>query len=413
MLWQGRVERLGWGGVGIGRAADGRIVLLRSPLALFPGEEVEAEIIWSTRHAEGQVVRWLEPDPRRCTPECRVAERCGGCDLWGAGDATGALKRLMVEDLLARSLRRLQPWAFKWFPAPEWARRQRIQLHWDGAGLGYHARGTNLLVEVDTCPAADTALSAAIPLLRQALAAGELPTAAARWELICDVTRSRTVVYRTDCDNVSEYWELAGSRFVKSTAVLEHVIDGLPFRQHPRVFSQVCLRWAAVAFCDLFNVWGIRGETVYDLYGGGGLLSVLLRQAFTRFVFVENNPLAADDARCNLRTATGLQQAAQQPPAQVFEVCTATVEDWLPEQLGGAADTVVLDPPRAGLSAVVISRLCTSQAGRLILVGCDGATFCRDVQRLASHWKLKQLAVLDLFPNTVQAEFVGCFIQPE
>ena len=49
-IWKGTVDRLAWGGKGIGQEADGRLVLLESPLALFPGEQVEATLQWKARH---------------------------------------------------------------------------------------------------------------------------------------------------------------------------------------------------------------------------------------------------------------------------------------------------------------------------------------------------------------------------
>ena len=43
----------------------------------------------------------------------------------------------------------------------------------------------------------------------------------------------------------------------------------------------------------------------------------------------------------------------------------------------------------------------------MVLVGCDGASFCRDVKRLGPAWKLAELAALDLFPLTHHVECVG------
>ena len=74
-----------------------------------------------------------------------------------------------------------------------------------------------------------------------------------------------------------------------------------------------------------------------------------------------------------------------------------------------AGDTVLLDPPRAGLPERLSASLAQSRAGTIVLIGCDGAAFCRDVKRLEAGggFALSRLAVLDLFPNTAQAEFVG------
>jgi 23S rRNA (uracil1939-C5)-methyltransferase len=67
----------------------------------------------------------------------------------------------------------------------------------------------------------------------------------------------------------------------------------------------------------------------------------------------------------------------------------------------------LLDPPRAGLEPALCDRLATAGAGTLVLVGCDGAAFCRDVKRLTASWSLDQLAVLDLFPLTSLVECVA------
>jgi 23S rRNA (uracil1939-C5)-methyltransferase len=44
-----------------------------------------------------------------------------------------------------------------------------------------------------------------------------------------------------------------------------------------------------------------------------------------------------------------------------------------------------------------------------VLVGCDGAAFCRDVQRLTGggRLRLERLALLDLFPATPEVECVA------
>ena len=75
--------------------------------------------------------------------------------------------------------------------------------------------------------------------------------------------------------------------------------------------------------------------------------------------------------------------------------------------VGTLEDVLLLDPPRSGLGLDLCARLQEAGAGCLVLVGCDGAAFCRDVKALAPAWHLQRLAVLDLFPLTVHAEFVG------
>jgi 23S rRNA (uracil1939-C5)-methyltransferase len=384
------VERLVWGSKGVGRSEDGRLLLLEAPLALFPGEVVEAQVIWKARHGEGRVTRWITQDPRRVLAACPVAEACGGCDLWEAGRHTSDLKHQMVTDLLRRQLGEDVSWA--WHPAPQEARRHRIQLHWDGSDLGYFQRHSHALVPVSACPAAAHPISDAIPRLQAALVGEALPFRPGRWELSTGTPAE--AVWATD--EKGRTWLLETDGWHRSTEPIRHRLGEATLLHEPGAFFQVSPPWAAEAFGSLLRSWDLKGGTLYDLYGGVGLFSALLGHRFKHRVLVESGEAAVAWARRNLEAA-GLPS----------ECLAADVAAWVPEGLGTAEDVILLDPPRAGLEPDLCDRLGTSGAGALVLVGCDGAAFCRDVKRLADAWPLNQLAVLDLFPLTSLVECVA------
>jgi 23S rRNA (uracil1939-C5)-methyltransferase len=388
--WRGAIERLAWGGKGVGRSEDGRLLLLEAPLALFPGEVVEADVIWKVRHGEGRVTRWVTRDPRRAQAACPVAETCGGCELWEAGRHAADLKQQMATDLLRRQLGEGVPWT--WHPAPETARRHRIQLHWDGAALGYFKRHSHALVPVSACPAAADPLSNAIPRLQEALAGLALPTRPGRWELATGTPAG--TVWATD--ERGRTWLLEPDGWHRSTEPIRHRLGEATLQHEPGAFFQVSPPWAAEAFGSLLRGWELKGATLFDLYGGVGLFSALLGDRFQHRVLVESGDAAVAWARRNLEAA-GL-------PA---ECLVADVATWVPEGLGTPPDVILLDPPRAGLEPALADRLATAGAGTLVLVGCDGAAFCRDVKRLSGAWSLDQLAVLDLFPLTSLVECVA------
>lgn len=388
--WQGPVERLAWGGKGVGHGPDGRLLLLEAPLALFPGEIVEATVLWKARHGEGRVTRWVARDPRRATPPCSVAETCGGCELWGAGPHAQDLKRLMVADLLRRQLGEAVPW--EWHPAPPEARRHRIQLHWDGSALGYFRRHSHTLVPVAACPAAAEPLSAALPRLREALAGHTLPTRPGRWELSTGTPAGEILA----TDERGRTWRLEPDGWHRSGEPLTHQLGGLTLRHEPGAFFQVSPPWAAEAFRGLLERWAVTGRTLYDLFGGVGLFSALLGKRFDRRVLVESGEAAVAWARRNLESL-GLPS----------ECLVGDVAEWMPEGLGTPEDLILLDPPRAGLAPALADRLGGAGAGTLVLVGCDGAAFCRDLKRLAPAWALEKLAALDLFPMTSHVECVA------
>jgi 23S rRNA (uracil1939-C5)-methyltransferase len=376
--------------MGVAHAADGRLLLLEAPLALFPGEQVEASVQWKARHGQGRVLRWLQGDRRRREAQCPVAGTCGGCDLWEAGPQAGDLKRQMVEDLFRRQLGESTPW--DWRPAPEDARRHRIQLHWDGAALGYFRRHSHSLVPVQACPAAAEPLSLAIPRLQAAIQGKQLPTRPGRWEVATGTPPGRILA----TDERGHSWELETDGWHPADQPLRHRIGNHELHQEPGAFFQVCAPWAAQAFGELLAQWDVKGATLYDLYGGVGLFSVLLGPRFQHRVLVESGETAVAWARRNLARA------------ELSGDClVADVPAWMPEGLGTAADVILLDPPREGLELGLCERLQQSKAGHLVLIGCDGAAFCRDLKRLAPPWKLTRLAALDLFPMTHHVECVA------
>lgn len=366
------------------------MLLLEAPLALFPGEVVEANVIWKARHGEGRVTRWITRDPRRAEAACAVAETCGGCDLWEAGRHASDLKRQMATDLLRRQLGEDVPWT--WHPAPESARRHRIQLHWDGKALGYYRRHSHALVPISACPAAADALSNAIPRLQEAMIGLALPSRPGRWELSTG-TPAETV-WATD--ERGRTWILEPDGWHRSTEPIRHRLGDATLLHEPGAFFQVSPPWAAEAFGGLLRSWDLKGGTLYDLYGGVGLFSAMLGDRFRHRVLVESGEAAVAWARRNLESA-GLPS----------ECLAADVAAWVPEGLGSAEDVILLDPPRAGLDPDLCDRLGTAGASTLVLVGCDGAAFCRDVKHLMATWNLDQLAVLDLFPLTSHVECVA------
>ena len=313
LSWCGRVERLGWGGVGLSRALDNKLVVLHAPLAVFPGEEVEAMVAEKPKHYEGDITRVLSPDPRRVEPRCPVAEECGGCALWGAGMLAGDLKQLMVEDLLARNLPEAPH--FDWLPAPEGTKRCRIQVHWDGKKLGFFAWKSRDIVEIPGCPMAASVVSDAITHLERALKAGVLPLDEGRWALSTGTPPDKVMAAK---DGTGAVYELSGESWgISLFPYLEHTLDDISIRQSPKSFFQVCPEWAWKAFSGVFENWETRGSTLFDLHGGVGLFSLLLRHSFSRFVLVETSDHAADDAFKNLSILAD------------YKIHVKRVENWL------------------------------------------------------------------------------------
>jgi len=76
------------------------------------------------------------------------------------------------------------------------------------------------------------------------------------------------------------------------------------------------------------------------------------------------------------------------------------------------ASTVIVDPPRTGLSKEALDGVLRLNASRLIYVSCDVATLARDARRVLDADKGYAIARTDAFesvPNTPHVETVVVF----
>ncbi|MCW2503617.1 MAG: rRNA (Uracil-5-)-methyltransferase RumA, partial [Actinomycetia bacterium] len=105
------------------------------------------------------------------------------------------------------------------------------------------------------------------------------------------------------------------------------------------------------------------------------------------------------------RTATA--DAARNLRDDPVRIVTGRVEDVLARG-GLAADLVVLDPPRAGAGAAVVTAIAALAPRAIAYVACDPAALARDVATFASlGYRLAGLRILDAFPNTQHVECVA------
>jgi tRNA/tmRNA/rRNA uracil-C5-methylase (TrmA/RlmC/RlmD family) len=76
----------------------------------------------------------------------------------------------------------------------------------------------------------------------------------------------------------------------------------------------------------------------------------------------------------------------------------------------GAETTILVDPPRTGLSKSAMQGIAHAAAGRVVYVSCDPATFARDTRILLdAGYRLDEVIGMDLFPNTAHVETVAGF----
>lgn len=366
---------------------DGRVVFVRYAL---PGEQVRVRVTadrGSYWHAE--TIEVIEPSSDRTVPLCPIAgvDGAGCCDLaFVAPAAARALKAEVVSNQLAR-LGNYQ-WSGDVEPlsstgATGWRTRIRLDVGTDGRPGFHRYRSDELIAELN-CGQLPAGMTDGLTDV-----AGP-PGAHLHVVLDDDGQRHVARTVRRGRRNVTEVVE--GSHQGVHRA-------GRHSWQVPVTGFWQAHRDAARTYSNLVRAWAAPdpGMTAWDLYGGAGLFAAVLADA----VGESGQVLSVDSARAASRAAR--TTLADLPQVRV-------VSDSVRQALTaprGRADVAVLDPPRGGAGREVIGLLAAAEVPRIVHIGCEAASFARDIGLYQGHgYAVQKISVFDSFPLTHHVE---CF----
>lgn len=76
----------------------------------------------------------------------------------------------------------------------------------------------------------------------------------------------------------------------------------------------------------------------------------------------------------------------------------------------GKIDTIILDPPRAGIAPKTLKKIIGLGAQRIVYVSCNPATQARDIAELTENgFNIKKFSLVDQFPHTGHIESIAVF----
>jgi 23S rRNA (uracil1939-C5)-methyltransferase len=142
-----------------------------------------------------------------------------------------------------------------------------------------------------------------------------------------------------------------------------------------------------------------HGRLALDLFAGVGLFSLPLAHRFERAVAVESNAATARDLELNLQASGAPSPAARPTDVETF------LARWRDKP-----DFVLLDPPRAGVSAPALQRLINLGPAAIGYLSCDPATLARDLALLVGtrdkpgRYEIASVHLVDMFPQSYHLE---------
>ena len=406
--------------IGGGRAIahhDGATWMVAGAL---PGEHVRAEI---TKRRAGIVeARTLEvlskPHPARLQNPCPQTGVCGGCD-WPHVDPTAGVNLKVAA--AAEAARAFTDLAVRIASAPiyrsEGGYRLRARLHWDAGKnlLGFYEHRSREVASIDTCRILSPRLMRTLQQFTDALSdrctehvdlewlegteAGDTVAALRPAKGGPKIIDPKWIPKPDDMDSVvSGFHALSkGSRLHSAWGATEVRIDlPIPLNVPIGSFFQGNRHLIGPLFRRVAELVGGDPQPVFDLHAGVGYLGAAARFACERdLTLVEPHRDAALAAGRNLPGARVIVGAT----AEAFVANAGALP---PEAL------VITDPPRTGLSKALRRHLAQWQPHRILMLGCDPATWARDAGFLSEHgYQPTVVEIFDLFPSTHHVEILA------
>jgi 23S rRNA (uracil1939-C5)-methyltransferase len=417
------IERPAAGGRMIARH-QGQVVLVRGAI---PGERVKVWIERAEKRLAYAVTREvLEPSPDRrpAGPD----PLCGGA-LYShiQYQRQLAIKSDVVRDAFARLGRYPIEGAVPVAASPEDGYRMRARLHVHGGRAGFYREGTHQL-----CDAAPTRQLTDAAMASVTAVAGAMERDAAGAVTSISVTENlagteRAVhlelapASRVTASELERVMTATGLRGISARGATagDPLVAGLPIVTDPlsaltgREAGGAVLQRRAESFFqgNRFLLSALVGAVieavphdgeVVDLYAGVGLFSVALASTGrSEVTAVEGDRASGADLRENAR-----------PHAPRLDARIQRVEDYLASRRGRRIATIVIDPPRTGLSKDAAEAILRHGPARLVYVSCDPPTLARDARKLLdAGYRLESLRAFDLFPNTPHVASLARFVR--
>jgi len=141
-------------------------------------------------------------------------------------------------------------------------------------------------------------------------------------------------------------------------------------------------------------------ETIYDLYCGVGTLTIFLSKLAKKLTGIELEETTIKNAKKN----------AQQNNVDNISFVKGDMKDVFTSDLidqHGVPDCLITDPPRAGMHNDVVDQLIELKAPKLVYVSCNSATMARDLEKLNKVYDIRDVQLVDMFPQTYHIETVA------
>lgn len=367
---------------------NNKIVFVNNAL---PKEDVEIFIVLDKkRYSVARVTKYNKTSVSRIKPKCKYYGICGGCQL----EHISYQDELEYKkDYLNDIFKVLGIKIDKIISSNDYGYRNKITFKVDNNKIGYNKLNSNEIISIDKCLIANNLINEKIKYLG-----------------LIDKNKVNEVIIKSFDNKVMLV--LNGENNIDISKLINHfdtiyindklvcgdkiitTINNTKYYIAPNSFFQVNNSIAEKMFNYIKDMCKKNNASrVIDLYCGCGSISLIIADIVDYVYGVELNKQSIIDANENklLNNISNVEFKRD---------TTDNIENI------SRFDTMIVDPPRSGLSKKVINKILSSNIKNIIYVSCDPITLRRDLLLLKNKYNIDSITTFDMFPNTYHVENV-------
>ncbi|TFH02871.1 MAG: 23S rRNA (uracil(1939)-C(5))-methyltransferase RlmD [Calditrichales bacterium] len=449
-----RIEKLAFGGKGIGKIAD-YVIFVKEAI---PGDLVQAQIFKrKSNFAEARLLKVIEPSPLRQEAPCPYFGWCGGCTWQNLSYKEQLrIKKEQVDESIRHlagqeavqvrdTLPSLNIWGYRnkmefSFSDRRWLLPEELNnpLIKNDFALGLHIPGTfDKILDINACMLQSESANQILRIVNEYCREKELPAYGIRSHegfmrflvirqshansgiMVNLVTASREpellkplaeillknvpeIVSISNIINLQKAQVAFGEEeiLLAGQSFITDKIGEYEFKISANSFFQTNTVQAEQLYAVVLEYAGLTGnEVVWDLYAGTGTISLFLARKAKIVYALELIDSAVNDGKKN----------ALEHKAENIRFIAGDLLHNL-KGISAKADVIVVDPPRSGMHPKVSEFLADSEAERIIYVSCNPTTMARDIQILSRTFRAVKVQPVDMFPHTYHIESV-CLLE--
>ena len=362
----------------------------------FPVDRLKVEIVKEKKnYLEGKIEKIITPSKKRVKPICPYFLECGGCDLlhiplsealfYKLEKVKAILKTFGINYEVKKIIKSKERYNY----------RNKLSLKVVNGKISFYESESHREVEISSCYLAKTKINELIKDLSKLRIQNGLITIRVNYknEIILIIkSKDEVSIPKTLINNYSLVGIIYNDKCLYGEDYfMEKVLDYI-FKVSYNSFFQVNLSICEELF-KLVSKYTINSLKVLDLYCGVGTLSVVASGNAQKVVGIEIVENAIKDANLNkkINNLNNLEF-----------ICDNT--SWAVNKINSEYDTIILDPPRSGVSKRVIEKIKEAKIAKIIYISCDPFTLGRDLNLLLDLYQIQDFVLLDMFPNTKHVE---------